>query len=327
MKRSVFSVGGLAAGIVALAASAAPAFAADYQSRAVGGPGGAPYVMRCAQGDYLVGLSGRSGNWVDAIAPMCARWDAGARAFLPPGIGPSKGGPGGAPTQVACGPTAAITSLFVEQAANDQKTVGLLTPSCATVLTGKRSAVVTPTGRFGKSQSELTPSDPNIGTSAVPYYDSSALPNCGKGDIAVGIYGGAGKYLDRIGLICAPAPRVAADPVVTPPKPADVKISDAARVEKRPRLDSWTCKAGFVWREARPGDVVCVPPDSRETARQENSTAASRVDPKGAYGPLSCKSGFVWREAFDGDAVCVAPERRDAVKAENAAAASRRVGP
>lgn len=81
------------------------------------------------------------------------------------------------------------------------------------------------------------------------------------------------------------------------------------------------CKPGFVWREARPSDVVCVTPESRSMVGQENAVAASRWDPSGAYGPNTCVAGFVWREAFDGDVTCVTPERRAAVKEEN------RVGP
>jgi hypothetical protein len=71
-----------------------------------------------------------------------------------------------------------------------------------------------------------------------------------------------------------------------------------------------TCLQGFVWREARTGDVVCVRPEDRDRTAWENATAADRRDPGGPYGPNSCKPGFVWREAFDGDAVCVTPDTR-----------------
>jgi hypothetical protein len=71
-----------------------------------------------------------------------------------------------------------------------------------------------------------------------------------------------------------------------------------------------TCVEGLVWREARPGDNVCVRPTDRDRTASENATAADRRDPRGAYGPNSCKPGFVWREAFDGDAVCVTPDTR-----------------
>ena len=86
-----------------------------------------------------------------------------------------------------------------------------------------------------------------------------------------------------------------------------------------------TCLNGYVWRDAAPGDHVCVKPVSRSRAATENATAASRIDPLGAYGPYTCINGFVWREAFRGDVVCVTPVRRDAVNVENAMGAARRV--
>ncbi|WP_157778801.1 hypothetical protein [Massilia violaceinigra] len=84
------------------------------------------------------------------------------------------------------------------------------------------------------------------------------------------------------------------------------------------------CLMGFVWREAQPGDLVCVPPAERAETRQENAEAASRREPGGgAYGPNTCRSGFVWREAFDGDAVCVPPASRTRARASNAQAGAR----
>jgi hypothetical protein len=86
-----------------------------------------------------------------------------------------------------------------------------------------------------------------------------------------------------------------------------------------------TCLQGFVWREARAGDTVCVTPDVRSATASQNANASQNREPNGgAYGPDTCKSGFVWREAFDGDTVCVTPDIRQQAKADNAAAASRK---
>lgn len=75
-----------------------------------------------------------------------------------------------------------------------------------------------------------------------------------------------------------------------------------------------TCKSGFVWREAYPGDEVCVTPDGRAQAAADNAAAASR-----RVAPGTCVSGYVWRDAFAGDKVCVVPARRDQAAADNAA--------
>ena len=86
-----------------------------------------------------------------------------------------------------------------------------------------------------------------------------------------------------------------------------------------------TCVQGYVWREAGPGDTVCVTSAVRTRTAQENAAAAQNVQPGGgAYGPNTCKQGFVWREAFGGDVVCVTPAIRAAAAADNAAAASRK---
>ncbi|WP_319450412.1 MULTISPECIES: hypothetical protein [unclassified Mycobacterium] len=86
-----------------------------------------------------------------------------------------------------------------------------------------------------------------------------------------------------------------------------------------------TCIQGFVWRDGRPGDHVCVTPSVRSRTAQENGAAAQNKEPNGGpYGPDTCKQGFVWRDAWDGDHVCVTPNIRSDAAADNAAAESRK---
>ncbi|MGW0159869.1 hypothetical protein ACWDUN_11150 [Mycobacterium sp. NPDC003323] len=85
-----------------------------------------------------------------------------------------------------------------------------------------------------------------------------------------------------------------------------------------------TCTSGFVWREARPGDRVCVTPAERDAVAQQNANFGANRDPNAGYGPLGCAQGFVWREAFDGDAFCVPPGFRQQMFGANAAANSRK---
>ena len=99
-----------------------------------------------------------------------------------------------------------------------------------------------------------------------------------------------------------------------------------------PRLLSITnpvaCQMAFQYRRAGPWDFVCVTPQKRALASDENRLAAERRSPDGGdYGPNTCKVGYVWREAFEGDVVCVTPDRRTEVKAENAAAAPAPAAP
>jgi hypothetical protein len=85
-----------------------------------------------------------------------------------------------------------------------------------------------------------------------------------------------------------------------------------------------TCLQGFVWREARPADLVCVSPANRTQTAQDNSVKASRWT-SGPYGPHTCVNGYVWREAFVGDDVCVTPAVRAQAHDDNLKADARRV--
>jgi hypothetical protein len=64
-----------------------------------------------------------------------------------------------------------------------------------------------------------------------------------------------------------------------------------------------TCIQGFVWREAVPGDQVCVTPQVREQTASDNAQAAARRAD-------TCIQGFVWREAVPDDHVCVTPQTK-----------------
>jgi hypothetical protein len=112
-------------------------------------------------------------------------------------------------------------------------------------------------------------------------------------------------------------------PVVIPDEPKeDPPIEQPAEANCDPAVG--VCLDGFVWREAWPSDRVCVTPESRYLAAQENAQAAARRSPYGGpYGPDTCLQGYVWRDGFVGDHVCVSGERRTVVAQENAAGPSR----
>ncbi|MER5326315.1 hypothetical protein [Streptosporangium roseum] len=73
----------------------------------------------------------------------------------------------------------------------------------------------------------------------------------------------------------------------------------------------YTCANSLVWREATPGDLVCVTPARRSIIWQENADAWKHVQPGGGpYGPDTCVQGYVWRETRPSDHVCVVPDSR-----------------
>jgi hypothetical protein len=79
-----------------------------------------------------------------------------------------------------------------------------------------------------------------------------------------------------------------------------------------------SCRQGFVWRSAFPGDVVCVTPARLTQVKLENANAGSTHASAVSFGgPNTCKNGFVWRAARPSDVVCVTPQSRGQVKWEN----------
>ena len=102
-----------------------------------------------------------------------------------------------------------------------------------------------------------------------------------------------GAYCEQAG---APAP--------APPAPAPAPAGGAAG----------SCKPGFVWRNARNGDVVCVTPQERDAAASQNLHAlGNRVEVTNN----TCKPGLIWRNAWDGDDVCVTPQESDDARRQN----------
>ena len=78
------------------------------------------------------------------------------------------------------------------------------------------------------------------------------------------------------------------------------------------------CKSGYVWRDAKDGDGVCVTPADRAEAKAQNANAENnRRVGGGPYGPNTCRDGYVWREAFAGDVVCVTPFERQKARTQN----------
>jgi hypothetical protein len=108
--------------------------------------------------------------------------------------------------------------------------------------------------------------------------------------------------------------------LTTTPSQSSQAIRSATAPIKPLVTPSVACRSGFVWRESRPGDVVCVTPASRARVAEENRTSAMRRAPGGS----NCVTGYVWREAFSGDLVCVPPAARSLAQEENRVGPSRR---
>jgi hypothetical protein len=93
------------------------------------------------------------------------------------------------------------------------------------------------------------------------------------------------------------------------------------------RAQADTCISGYVWREAFPGDHVCVTPQTRAQAAYDNRHAIERYDPESLVNAISggetCLAPYVPREAGPGDEVCVTPETRAQAQYDNGQAKNR----
>jgi hypothetical protein len=82
-----------------------------------------------------------------------------------------------------------------------------------------------------------------------------------------------------------------------------------------------TCRQGYVWRVARPSDLVCVTPQTRTDTANDNALSPGRTLPNGY-----CEQGFVWREAWGSDDhTCVTPQARTQARYDNSRADDRRL--
>jgi cysteine-rich secretory family protein len=109
------------------------------------------------------------------------------------------------------------------------------------------------------------------------------------------------------------------------PAPAAVPDQPVRLTSTVPATPTARCIAGYIPREAFPGDDICVTPTTHQRALADNAAGPSRIEPgKNGYGPQACKSGYVWREARVSDLVCVTPDVRTQTKYDNSQATSRR---
>jgi hypothetical protein len=101
-----------------------------------------------------------------------------------------------------------------------------------------------------------------------------------------------------------------------------------------------TCKPGFVWRDAVPGDHICVTPERRQKVADDFHTAKSRRAPSEEFciyvadpiacgrGQKPCLEGFVPRDVpGENVIVCVDQKEADLIAQENANPNANRVQP
>ena len=187
------------AGVLAIILGATLAqrtFATD--SGPAGGHGGGPFRVTCQPGSYIAGLTGRVGDWIDQVSMQCAHWNAQAQHLEPTSttpmpIGESHGG-GGATAYCPSG--SVVRSMSVMTLQSDNRLVSNLSLICHPV---ERNDAETDVefGGHGASGAGLA------GGTLIPWVALACPPK----ELAVGLFGRAGLFVDAIGLVCGPAPK------------------------------------------------------------------------------------------------------------------------
>ena len=226
-----------------LAMSVSAPAATDYSDTPVfGGSGGGSFLAYCPKNTYLIGIGGRTGNWIDAIQPICAQWNSTTQAFNPPVTGRTTGGSGGGPATLMCPAGMVVRGWEIARiAARNALVVQYVRPQCETFSPEQRASAQIP-GRFG--------GDGATNPANLMGY------KCPQGQFANGIYGASGAYVDNAGLKCEVPPFILGRP--TPAEP----------VKSIGRVPSASGPAG-------PARSIC---EAARDARARNSPAAPNLE-------------------------------------------------
>ncbi len=214
---------------------------ADEHLDPIGGPGGGQFEAHCPPNQFLAGFELRAADDVDAIRPLCVT-ASGPRETSAASDSDWHGGTGGASTYLVCPrDTPIVTGMHVAAEGMDTVIVNDITLSCGLAVDRRfRDSplfpAIPPTVSFHA---------PRISPSRVDLYfyvatgddarKTNGSQSCSYGQLAVGLHGRSGIWLDAVGLICGAPP----DPGKTlgrvntgtplPSHPPGWTICDAAR--------------------------------------------------------------------------------------------------
>lgn len=166
--------------VLSLLALAAPG-RADTEFKAHGGPGDRSTPRMCDPGSYIVGFAGRTGAWIDNIAPICAPLQdpggLGQRSTEPPA-----GGSGGGPNEKTCDRDEVVTSMRTRLTPGRQ--VLHVRFTCSSIKTWQAHDKV-----FG-------------GNGVFEETQKTEQQTCPYGEVAGGVRVNWGEHVNAVGLIC-----------------------------------------------------------------------------------------------------------------------------
>jgi hypothetical protein len=168
----------------------------------VGGGGGGQFKAPCAQGQLLAGFELRVGDDVDAIRPICAIAASASEVNLQPVTSEWYGGAGGGIESLMCpSSTPVVTGMYVAAEGENTVIVNTIHLYCGLASETQAAASDYPSAVFdGPTIRGVKFSFP--GTVGKESHFRGARYDCPAGQVAVGVHGRSGAWLDEVGLIC-----------------------------------------------------------------------------------------------------------------------------
>jgi Lamin Tail Domain len=194
---------------VALALGAAAAHADAYLP-AMGGGGGGQYITPCPAGQNLGGFQLRTGDDVDAMRPACVASLGPTEISAPPVSTPWTGGPDGRERWVVCpASTPIVIGMRIEYEGIDTITVNSIELFCGVAVAVAQPLPALPAAIFDGPKYVPSEGWGGIGIDGEDARRGWQSQSCPPGQVAIGVHGKSGAWVDSMGLICA-APRLTA---------------------------------------------------------------------------------------------------------------------
>ena len=198
----------------------------------MGGRGGEVYKAPCPDGQNLRGVEVRTGDDVDAVRPLCATATGPRVAAVATAPGGWNGGAGGSHVERLVCPASAPVVLQLKIGAEGQKTliINNIWLYCGEITATPQTPQDYPSAIFDGPRY-----NPTGGLFPSLRRGEGASQQCPPGQVASGLHGRAGAWVDAIALICD-APRLQrpgvssigrVSPATSPP--TDRTICESAR--------------------------------------------------------------------------------------------------
>ncbi|MGH8263090.1 MAG: hypothetical protein ACRET4_06410 [Steroidobacteraceae bacterium] len=165
---------------------------------ATGGNGGGPFRVTCQPGSYIVGVAGRVGEWIDQVSMQCAHWNDQTHRLEPPSLAqvPIGTSNGGRALATYCPNGSVVQVLTITSLSSDNRLIANLYLTCHFVEGNGPDTDI----QFGE---DGVVNRSSLATTFV----ASVQQECPSNELAVGLHGRSGLFIDAIGLVCGPAPK------------------------------------------------------------------------------------------------------------------------